>query len=153
MTFLSGLYSLLYLARSFTNFFRNHEYQELANMNSFLDYEKELLKSSSESEAQQIFKQHLDAEIANCQTINFAINIKRTEDIARSKKGIFLSIILTLVFALTYIIFNYIEMSKKEESKKEEPKQITKMETKPIGPKSVKITCHVKSKDDKKKRN
>jgi multisubunit Na+/H+ antiporter MnhB subunit len=153
-TFLCGLHSLFYLARSFSNFFRNHDYQELANMNSFLEYEKQLLESHNEVEALRIYKDHLDSEIANCHTVNFAVNIKRTEDIAKSKKGIFSAIILTLAFTMMYIIFSYLNMEKKEESKKTEPikKEQTvthKMETKTLGPKSVTVKCCVIKKENK----
>lgn len=155
LAFLSGLYSLFYLLRSFSNFFYNHKYQELADMNLFLEFEQKLLNSEIKDSAFEKFENHLNNELADCHKINFAVNVKRMEDIAKSKKGIFWAIVFTLIFALTFMTSKYIDMSQKPEPKKTETKktEITKMETKIVGPKSVKIMCSMTPDDKKKKKN
>lgn len=158
LTSFAGLYSIFYLIRSFTNFYYNHKYQILADMNLFWDYEQELLETETKDVAIEKFESHLNKEFVDCHKVNFAINIERTRDIAKSKKGIFWGIIFTLIFTITFITSNYLKMNQKPEPKKTEKTtettktEVTKMETKVVGPKSVKIMCS-KTGDDKKKKN
>lgn len=101
----SVLYTTFYLLKSFSNFFKTHRYKELTNMNKILNYENELNdEQENESDADYLFLEYLKTEFADCATHNFLINKTRTEDIAKSKKGIFISIIITLLFSIIYII-------------------------------------------------
>lgn len=100
ITVLGMVYSIYYLISSFSNFFNNHSYRELADMKSVYDYE--IKNRDNENE----FNNYLKVEFANCASHNFIINKRRTEDIAKSKKGIFISIISTFLFSIIYIISN-----------------------------------------------
>jgi hypothetical protein len=100
ITVVGMVYSIYYLISSFSNFFNNHSYRELADMKSVYDYE--IKNRDNENE----FNNYLKVEFANCASHNFIINKRRIEDIAKSKKGIFISIISTFLFSIIYIISN-----------------------------------------------
>lgn len=100
ITIFGIIYSIYYLISSFSNFFKNHSYRELADMKSVYDYE--IKNKDNENE----FNNYLKVEFADCASHNFIINKRRTEDIAKSKKGIFVSLISTFLFSIIYIISN-----------------------------------------------
>ncbi|WP_394758836.1 hypothetical protein [Flavobacterium sp.] len=99
-----GIFSFYYLLKSFSNFFRNHTYRELASMNSFLKYENSLLEKHETITAKKEFDDYLKKEFAECNEHNYKINIGRMENLAKAKSGIFYSLSLTLFSAITYII-------------------------------------------------
>lgn len=98
LTILSVCYSIYFLISSFSNFAKNHDYMELATMNEILKYEESHEYNSLE------FQNFLKEEFSKCSSYNFMINKKRTEDLANSKKGIFVSLITTFVFSILYIV-------------------------------------------------
>ena len=98
ITFFGLLYALYYLISSFSNFINNHNYREIADMKTVYNYE--LKNKDNENE----FNNYLKEEFANCSSHNFNINKKRTENIAKSKRGIFFCLISTFLFSLVYII-------------------------------------------------
>jgi hypothetical protein len=105
---LSILYSMFYLLKSFGNFFKNHSYKELNEMKSIFNYEKDLIKEQIRIEdAENIFLEYLSEQFSDCASHNFLINKTRTEDIAKSKKGIFISIICTILFSIIFLITRF----------------------------------------------
>ena len=98
LTALSVCYSIYFLISSFSNFAKNHYYMELTNMNEILNYEE--AKKTNPLEFQKFLKE----EFSKCSSHNFLINKKRTEDLANSKKGIFVSLITTFLFSIFYVI-------------------------------------------------
>jgi hypothetical protein len=98
ITALGIIYSIYYLISSFSNFYKNHTYREVAEMKIVYDYEIKNKKNKIE------FENYLKEEFANCASHNFIINKQRTEDIAKSKKGIFVSLISTFLFSIIYIV-------------------------------------------------
>lgn len=92
------IYSIYYLISSFSNFFNNHTYREIAEMKTVYDYEIKNKDNKNE------FENYLKEEFANCASHNFKINKKRTENIAKSKKGLFVCLISTFLFSIIYII-------------------------------------------------
>lgn len=115
---LSIIYSVIYLLKSFSNFFKNHSYKELNEMNAIYNYEKELIKEQAKiTDAESFFLEYLNEQFSDCASHNFLINKTRTEDIAKSKKGIFISIICTILFSIIFLI-SIITMAKKTENTK-----------------------------------
>lgn len=98
ISIISVSYSIYFLISSFTNFFKNHFYSEVANMLEILKFDEVNRESSNE------FQKYLKEEFAKCSSHNFEINRKRTEDLANSKKGIFISLITTFIFSIIYLI-------------------------------------------------
>lgn len=98
ITALGIIYSIYYLISSFSNFFKNHTYREIAEMKTVYDYEIKSKEDKTE------FGNYLKEEFAICASHNFIINKQRTEDIAKSKKGIFLCLISTFLFSIIYIV-------------------------------------------------
>ncbi|WP_291104070.1 MULTISPECIES: hypothetical protein [unclassified Flavobacterium] len=122
---LSILYSIFYLLKSFGNFFKNHSYKELNEMNSIYKYERELIKEQTKiADAESFFLEYLNEQFSDCASHNFLINKTRTEDIAKSKKGIFISIICTILFSIIFLI-SIITMAKKTENTKPIVKPVT----------------------------
>ncbi|BDB52149.1 hypothetical protein [Flavobacterium ammonificans] len=119
---LSILYSIFYLLKSFGNFFKNHSYKELNEMNSIYKYERELIKEQKKTaDAESLFLEYLNEQFSDCASHNFLINKTRTEDIAKSKKGIFIS---TILFSIIFLI-SIITMAKKTENTKPIVKPVT----------------------------
>lgn len=122
---LSILYSIFYLLKSFGNFFKNHSYKELNEMNSIYKYERELIKEQKKTAvAERLFLEYLNEQFSDCASHNFLINKTRTEDIAKSKKGIFISTICTILFSIIFLI-SIITMAKKTENTKPIVKPVT----------------------------
>lgn len=122
---LSIIYSVIYLLKSFSNFFKNHSYKELNEMNAIYNYEKELIKEQAKiTDAESFFLEYLNEQFSDCASHNFLINKTRTEDIAKSKKGIFISIICTILFSIIFLI-SIITMAKKTENTKPIVKPVT----------------------------
>lgn len=102
---LSISYSVYFLLKSFSNFIKSHNYKELANIDEILKYEQELENEQKQKEdAKFLFEEYLKKELAGCTTYNFLINKIRTEDIAKSKKGIFVATIGTFILSVNYIV-------------------------------------------------
>lgn len=122
---LSLLYSIFYLLKSFSNFFKNHSYKELNEMNAIYEYERELIREQKKIEdAECLFLEYLNEQFSDCASHNFLINKTRTEDIAKSKKGIFISIICTILFLIIFLI-SITTMAKKTENTKPIVKPVT----------------------------
>ncbi len=122
---LSIIYSIIYLSKSFSNFFKNHSYKELNEMNAIYNYEKELIKEQAKiADAESFFLEYLNEKFCDCASHNFLINKTRTEDIAKSKKGIFISLISTILFSIIFLI-SIITMAKKTENTKPIVKPVT----------------------------
>lgn len=98
ITALGIIYSIYYLISSFSNFFYNHTYREIAEMKTVYEYEIKKIEDKNE------FENYLKEEFANCASHNFIINKQRTEDLAKSKKGIFVCLISTFLFSTIYIV-------------------------------------------------
>lgn len=98
ISILGMVYSIYYLIRSFSNFNKNHQYREISDMKSVYEYE------IKQKENKEEFNNYLKEEFAHCSSHNFKINKQRTEDIAKSKKGIFFCLISTFIFSITYLI-------------------------------------------------
>lgn len=98
ISILGMVYSIYYLISSFSNFIKNHHYREIADMKSVFEYE--IKKKENKVE----FDNYLKEEFAHCASHNLKINKQRTEDIAKSKKGIFVCLISTFLFSIVYII-------------------------------------------------
>jgi hypothetical protein len=119
------LYSIFYLLKSFSNFFKNHSYKELNEMNSIYKYEKELINEQDKiAVAENLFLVYLNEQFSDCASHNFLINKTRTEDIAKSKTGIFVSIISTILISIIFLITN-ITMAKKNENTEPVVKPVT----------------------------
>jgi len=98
-------YSVYFLLKSFSNFIKSHTYKELANIDEILKYEQALEnEQKKKKDAKFLFEEYLKKELAVCTTYNFLINKMRTEDIAKSKKGIFVATICTFVLSINYIV-------------------------------------------------
>jgi hypothetical protein len=122
---ISVIYSTYYLLKSFSNFFKNHIYKELNEMKSIYSYEKELIKEQEKKEdAEMLFSEYLNEQFSDCASHNFLVNKIRTEDIAKSKKGIFISVICTSLISIIFLI-SILTMAKKEESNTHVVKPIT----------------------------
>lgn len=125
ISLLSIIYSVIYLLKSFSNFFKNHSYKELNQMNTIYNYEIELIKEQAKiKDAESLFLEYLNKQFCDCASHNFLINKTRTEDIAKSKKGIFLSVICTILFSIIFLI-SIITMAKKTENTKPIVKPVT----------------------------
>lgn len=98
ISIISVSYSIYFLISSFTNFFKNHFYLEVANMLEILKFDEANNGSRNE------FQKYLKEEFAKCSSHNFEINKRRTEDLANSKKGIFISLITTFIFSIIYLV-------------------------------------------------
>lgn len=134
-----GLYSLFYLFKSFSNSFKGHKYLEIASAKKYHEYEKTLTGIFSEEETEINFDKYLNGQLAECTGHNFEINCERTEDLANAKKGIFFSIVFTLLLCLTFsisIIINMSDEKQKEDSSTQKP---TSEAQQPKGPQSVYI--------------
>src|SRR5690606_27380838 len=102
---LSIAYSVYFLLKSFSNLMKSYHYKELANIDEILNYENELKNEQrKKNDAKFLFEEYLKKELAGCATCNFLINKVRTEDIAKSKKGIFIATIGTFILSANYII-------------------------------------------------
>jgi len=94
-------------------------------MNSIYKYERELIKEQTKiADAESFFLEYLNEQFSDCASHNFLINKTRTEDIAKSKKGIFISIICTILFSIIFLI-SIITMAKKTENTKPIVKPVT----------------------------
>ncbi|WP_339835856.1 hypothetical protein [uncultured Flavobacterium sp.] len=98
ISFLSITFSIYFLISSFSNFAKSHSYLELANMSEVLSFDEAHKDSVFE------FQKFLKEEFAKCSSHNFTINKNRTEDLANSKKGIFISLISTFIFSIVYLV-------------------------------------------------
>ncbi len=105
LNFTSILVALYYLTKSFSNLISTHTYREIADMGKFREYEIELIKEQQKiSDAKFLFDKHLITEFSQCARHNFNVNKNRTEDLAKSKITIFISVFLTIIFSIIYII-------------------------------------------------
>lgn len=98
-TLLSVIYSVWFLGKSFMNLGKSHTYKELTTMCSYLNVHVEYKKQKKETE----FEDNLIKEIADCASHNFEVNKKRTEDLAKAKNALFISIALSVFFSIVYI--------------------------------------------------
>lgn len=98
--FFAILYSIWFLGKTYMNLGKAHLYKELNTMSKYLDAYEKFENNNKLKE----FETNLKNEIAECASFNFEINKKRTEDLAQAKKALFLSISLSLLFSLIYII-------------------------------------------------
>lgn len=99
------LISMFFLFRSFTNLTKGHSYREIADMQTVLNYEKELIQNITEKEKINLdFEKYLKDEFAACSAHHFHINKKRTVDIARSKRLLFIAFIFTVIFSTSYLL-------------------------------------------------
>jgi hypothetical protein len=96
-TFISMIYSVYFLLKSFSNFHKLYEYREMPLMTEVYLYEKGVDKKET-------FEMFLIEEFSECTTHNFEINKTRTEDLAKAKRGIFYGILLTFLFSIIYIL-------------------------------------------------
>ena len=71
-----------------------------------------------------MFLVYLNEQFSDCASHNFLINKTRTEDIAKSKTGIFVSIISTILISIIFLITN-ITMAKKNENTEPVVKPVT----------------------------
>jgi hypothetical protein len=101
ITALGMIYSIYFLIRSFSNFIKNYHYREISDMKTVYEYE---LKLNQKDKDDNEFNDYLKEEFAHCASHNFEINKNRTEDLAKSKKGIFICLITTFLFSIVYII-------------------------------------------------
>ena len=77
---LSILYSIFYLLKSFGNFFKNHSYKELNEMNSIYKYERELIKEQKKiADAESLFLEYLNEQFSDCASHNFLMPICKNE--------------------------------------------------------------------------
>ncbi|MES2513102.1 MAG: hypothetical protein V4580_03120 [Bacteroidota bacterium] len=100
INFFSVLVAIWYLGKSYTNLGKAHSYKELTTMSSYLNVYAEYEKEKNKKE----FEYNLTREIADCASHNFEINRKRTEDLARAKNALFVSIALSVFFSIVYIL-------------------------------------------------
>ncbi len=99
--------AIIYLVKSFSNFHKTLVYRELPDMNRLKNYEDNLYSEQKKTkDATYLFNDFLRKEFAECTTHNFLINKTRTEDIAKAKIAIFVSVVSTFIFFLIYI-FNF----------------------------------------------
>lgn len=105
LNFISTIISLYFLSKSFSNLISTHTYREVPNMGEFRKYEIDLIKEQGKaSSAQILFELHLVNEFSKCSAHNYIVNKNRTEDLAKSKITLFISVFLTIIFSLVYII-------------------------------------------------
>ena len=100
---ISIIFSIVFLGKSYSNFFFSHYYKELAVMNDILMYEEGLTNEGREDK-EEIFKNYMKRELAGCATENFNINKKRTVSLARCKQSLFITLSLTIILALFYVV-------------------------------------------------
>lgn len=98
ITILALLYAVYYLILSFSNFFRSHIYEEIANAKDIYDYEQKVKSDYS------IYEEYIKENFAKCAGNNFEINKTRTEQLAKSKNGILVSLITTLIFCVIFTL-------------------------------------------------
>jgi hypothetical protein len=105
LNFISIIISLYFLSKSFSNLISTHTYREVPNTGKLREYEIEVIKEQKKaSSAQILFELHLVNEFSKCAAHNYIVNKNRTEDLAKSKITIFISVFLTSIFSLVYII-------------------------------------------------
>lgn len=134
-----GLYTLLYIFKSFSNSFKSHTYKEIADAKNYYDYELELRKKLNDRDTKINFSQHLTKELSDCAGHNFQINKNRTEDLSKAKKGIFFCVVFTLFLCVTFSISILINMAEQEKPTSDSTTHQPTAETKPQGPQSVYI--------------
>src|SRR5690606_37984476 len=101
----STLVALFFLTKSFSNLISSHTYREIADMGQFRDFEVKLIEEQEKrSDAQFLFERHLIKEFTLSSKHNSNVNKNRTEDLAKTKISLFLSVFLTIIFSITYII-------------------------------------------------
>lgn len=99
ITFLLICLTVFYLVNSYSNKLKAHSYKEIAGMNDLYQYKKQLSKEKESS-----FYEDLKEKLAECSQHNFEINKNRTEQIAKAKIFLILSIASTLIFIFITII-------------------------------------------------
>ena len=128
LSFIAGvsiIYSTFYLLKSFSNFFKNHSYKELNEMKVIYKFERDLITEQSKVEdAEKLFSESLVEQLSDCESHNFLINKTRTEDIAKSKIGIFISVITSILFSIIFLI-SILTMETKEETNKSSVKPVS----------------------------
>lgn len=100
----SLIYSIYFLSLSFSNLYKTHTYEEIANMSKLHTYQQNLLLEKKKKKAIKDFNKYLDEELSRCAGENFIINQTRSRDLAKAKQGIFISIILTIILSIIFII-------------------------------------------------
>mgnify|MGYP001038044828 CR=1 FL=1 len=105
INFITIIVSMLFLIKSYSNFYIMHTYRELSDMGNYHQYEESLNSELGDAKlAQMEFESHLVAEFSECAKHNFNVNKKRTEDLAKSKKFLFFAVFLTIILSIIYII-------------------------------------------------
>lgn len=99
LTFSLVCISIYFLVNSYTNKLKTHQYKEIAGMNDLFQYKKQLSKKNENE-----FVENLKERLAVCSQHNFEINKYRTEQIAKAKIFLILSISTTLIFIFITII-------------------------------------------------
>lgn len=104
ITMISLIVATIFLTKAFSNFMRTHTYREIPNALEILTYKRNLEKEQSKKEdAELLYDEFLQNEFAECAKHNFLVNKKRTEDMAKAKQFIFVGLIFTLIFSISYI--------------------------------------------------
>jgi hypothetical protein len=97
------LKSIFYLISSYSNKLKMHEYKEIAGMNDLYQY-KSSLNMNNINENDEVFFNNLKVNLSECAQHNFIINKTRTEQIAKAKTSLILSLISTLIFIIISLI-------------------------------------------------
>jgi len=100
LSFATILITLFFLGRSFSNFFKSHNYKHVNGADKFYAYWKQLSDNNRTKE----FEIHFEKELADCAGENFQINKRRREDLAHAKKALFVLILLSILLSLIFII-------------------------------------------------
>lgn len=101
----SIVYSLYYLLKSFVNFPKSYIYKEIGNPKEIFDYELNLREEQETLEdAELLMNNYLKNSFMDCANTNFLINQNRLEYYAKSKNGIFLGVISTILIIILYFI-------------------------------------------------
>lgn len=103
---ISLLISSLYIAKSYNNLFKGFEYENLPLPNKLLDFEIEIQNYNIESseDEKMDFENYLRENFADMAAFNKLINDQRSVNLHLSKKYIFISILLSLILILIYLL-------------------------------------------------
>ncbi|HEA29465.1 MAG TPA: hypothetical protein ENH91_05660 [Leeuwenhoekiella sp.] len=105
INFVIVLLCLYYLVKSFSNLASGYVYRELANMVEIRKYEKKLIQEQLNVEkVQLLFEIYIIDEFTICAKHNFEINKYRTENFAKAKRLLFISITLSITLSTLFII-------------------------------------------------
>jgi hypothetical protein len=104
--------AVTYLAKSFTNFIKGHDYSEIAFLHEIELYRSELIVHYKRKEkAEKKFMSYLKSEFIRCADHNAILNDRRSFFIFKTKQYLFIAVIAISLAYIPYGITKYKELN------------------------------------------